>query len=592
MSSAAIGPRQAQDAIGRSLPDAEVAAVIATIAGLADGNGATKADVKLVAGDAKIRDVDLRMTVALSWGSVSQSFAGRRSVQGSHDCSGESVQDYLTAVCGPACQDPATVKQVADAIGQSPVEQYGVLQDGYRIGPLPHAAHEADACSDCSGQGKLHCTVIGCTNGKVQCNACGFTGKERCTNCGGSGHVTVDGGIHNCGRCGGSGRYGNCYMCLGTFYVNCSNCRGTGQVGCGLCGQTGVVTRAYSTFLTGRVTRSMAFAADAPDGFKRSCQTIAPSSSLATSLGSLVRAEAAATAGEARLTLHCQILHVHADMTCGSERIAVDALGPAHTIPLMPPFIDGLTLELVHDIHTASRMRPVEALNLASGARMTRDVLAAVVHGSRSDAVVAAAAHRWQGAVSESHVELVDESLRTAYGRAVRSPVRRTWLLLSPVVVIGSLLANTYQAPLWLLTHTLGPAATPSAPTAILAIISAEAASVAPFVLFAWWMAARIGRKRLRAGVGDLAGRRGPRQGAWPAIGFVLAMVTGFATVALRLDAAPSGLPWAPPMRAGGRSLGQVFGGEPATAPMLVKPPSESRAASARGPQDQRTHRP
>ena len=51
-------------------------------------------------------------------------------------------------------------------------------------------------------------------------------------------------------------------MCLGTFYVNCTNCRGTGQVGCGPCGQTGVVTHAYSTFLTGRVTRSMAFAAD------------------------------------------------------------------------------------------------------------------------------------------------------------------------------------------------------------------------------------------------------------------------------------------------------------------------------------------
>ena len=583
---------QEPDIVGRSVSAGEVAAIVDVISGLADGNGATKAAVKLTAGDAKTRSVDLTMTVSLSWSSVSRSFAGRRSVQGSRDCSGGSVQDYLTAVCDPACQDPATAKRVADAIGQSPVEQFGVLQDGYRIGPLPHAAHDVDACSDCGGHGQLPCTAVGCTHGKVQCNACGFTGKERCTNCGGSGHVTVDGGVHNCGRCGGSGRYGNCYMCLGTFYVNCNNCRGTGQVGCGSCAQTSVVTHAYSTFLTGKVVRGIAFPADAPDGFRRSCQTVTPSSSLAQSVGSLVRAEAAAVGGEARLTLHCQVLHVHADMTCGPERISVDALGPSRAIPLMPSFLDGLTSELVHDIQVASRTRPLEALNLAGRARMTRDVLAAVVRGSSSDAVLAAAVHRWQGAVSEGHVGLVDESLRTAYGRAVHSPVRRTWLLLLPLVVVGSMLANAYQAPLWMVNHTLGRAATPSVPVVILAVLSTEAASVLPFTLFAWWMAARIGRKRLRAGVGDLAGRRGPRQGAWPAVGFALAMVTGFTTAALRLDAAPMGLPWAPPMLAGGRSFGEVLGREPATAPPVVKPAVENRAAPAHRPQDQWTHRP
>ena len=86
------------------------------------------------------------MTVALSWGSVSQSFAGRRSVQGSRDCSGGSVQDYLTEVCDPACQDPATLKQVADAIGQSPVQHFGLLQDGYRVGALGHVRQRGGNC--------------------------------------------------------------------------------------------------------------------------------------------------------------------------------------------------------------------------------------------------------------------------------------------------------------------------------------------------------------------------------------------------------------------------------------------------------------
>ncbi len=566
--------------------------MVSVIAALADGNGVTAADVKLVGGDAQTRDVDLNMKVTLSWGSSTKSFAGRRAVPGSHDCSGGSVQDYLTQVCGSACRDPTTARQVADAFGKDPVGQFDLLEDGYRVGPLPHAAHGVVACNACSGHGEVHCTAIGCDHGQVQCNACGFTGKAVCAHCTGSGQLVQSDGYHTCRQCGGSGRYGNCYMCLGTLRVACTNCRGTGEVACGPCGQTGAVTHAYSTFLTGKVVRGISFTADAPDSFRRSCQTVTPSSSLATTMGSLVRAEAAAVAGEAQLTLHCQVRHVHADMTCGAERIAVDALGPARAIPLMPSFMDGLTSELVHDIHMASRSHPVQALSLAGRARMTRDVLAAIIHGSRPDAVALAAARRWQGAVSEGHVGLVDDSLRTAYGRAVRSPVRRKWLMLSPLVVVGSVLVNAYQTPLWLLNHILGPAATPSAPMAILAILSTEAASVLPFVLFTWWMAARIGRKRLRASVGHLAGRRGPRQGAWPAVGFALAMVTGFTTAALRLDAAPMGLPWAPPTRAGGRSFGDVIGREPAIAPVQVRPAVENRAAPPRGPQDQRTHRP
>ncbi len=559
MSSAALDSTQAQDAIGRSLPEGEVAAIVAVIAGLADGNGATKADVKLVAGDATTRDVDLNMRVTLSWGSSTKSFAGRRVVPGSHDCGGGSVQDYLAAVCDPARQDPVTVEQVANAISQSPVEQFESLQDGYCIGPLPHAAHDVITCSVCSGHGEVHCTATGCNHGQVQCSACGYTGKALCAHCNGNGQLVQSDGVHTCRQCGGTGRYGNCHMCLGTLRIACNHCRGTGQVGCGPCGQTGAVTHAYSTFLTGRVTRSMAFAVDTPEGFKSSCQAVTPPSSLAKSMGSLVRVESAAVAGEARLTLHCQVQHVHADMTCGP--------------------------------HIASQARPVEALNLASRARMTREVLAAIIHGSRSDAVALAAARRWQGAVSAGHVELIDASLRTAYSRAIRSPIRRTWLMLSPVIVVGAVLANAYQAPLWLLHRVVGTAATPSALVAISLIVAAEALSVLPVVVFAWWLAARTGRRQLRAGTGDLA-HRGPRQGVWPALGVFLAMAVGFGTVALKLDAAAMGLPWAPPALAGGRSLNQALGGEHAVAPVPLKSPGDIHGGPARHPQDERPHRP
>lgn len=65
-------------------------------------------------------------------------------------------------------------------------------------------------------------------------------------------------------------------------------------------------------------------------------------------------------------------------MTCGLERIHVDALGTRQSVPLMPPYLDGLTCELADDIHKAAKSDPAAALRLALKARLTSEILALV----------------------------------------------------------------------------------------------------------------------------------------------------------------------------------------------------------------------
>ena len=537
----------------------ELAAVVAVIAGLADGNCVSGSEVGLVGGDAHTRDVDLTMTVALGWGSDGSTLAGRPSVAGSRDCTNADVQDYLEHLCGDACRALGNARMVADGLAREPFQAFEGLEDGYRIAPLPHAAHRVEACGACAGHGVVHCTNIRCNHGKVPCPTCGSSGRARCRHCTGSGHVTVGGNVQSCSECGGSGYSGNCHMCLGSGHVACDFCRGTGMVGCGPCRETGCITRAYTTYLIGRVTRSMNFAPGAPDGFRLSCEALASPSLLASSAGSLVAAEVDSSEGQARVTLHCRTRHLHAVVACGAQRFDVDALGLGLAVPSMPTFLDDLTAGLVEQLRAAVRTDPARAMELATGARLTREVLADIVRGSRPD--LAAVARRWCGAVSEAHVELVDASLSEAYARVVRRPVRRTWLAMAPVIAVGSALSNIYQVPLWLLHRIVGTGAGLSAAAALPAILLSETASVLPFVLGSWFLAARAGRRRLRAGIGDIVGR-GPRQGVWPALGLLLALCVGFATAALRLDAAAIGLPGAPPALAGGRSLSGAVGGE------------------------------
>ncbi len=537
----------------------EVGAVLATIAALADGNCANRGDVRLVGGDACTRAVHVQLRLRLTWAWTSKRYLGKRAVKASQHCgSAADVQAYLDQVCGTSCQDPAISRRVEGLLGESGVAALERYKDDCDLGTLPYRAHHYESCDNCRGRGLVRCYNPGCNDGKVGCVHCGHTGQAECSGCRGSGSVVdARGEHHTCPRCQGRRRHGMCGFCLGSGLSTCTSCNGAAEVGCVVCGSTGQHTRVYDTCLNGRVSHFLAFDNDAPDGFRKSCQAIQPIGALANTVGSLAQAETASEAGSASLTLHCQVRHVQADMTCGLERIHVDALGACQSVPLMPPFLDGLTCELVDDIQTAAKSDPAAALRLALKARLTSEMLALVGGGRKP--VPETVSRRWSGAASTTHVELVAMSLRQAYARAGRSPVRRTWLVMFPVIVVGTVLANAYGETVWLLQGVVARIPYPSAFVQVAAITAAEIMTVLPLVLLAWLLASLAGRRRLRTGLGGLA-RRGPPQGAWPIAGMLVAVAVGWMAVAARLDAAAIGLPLAPMSRPGGRSLSGAFG--------------------------------
>lgn len=91
-------------------------------------------------------------------------------------------------------------------------------------------------CYTCNGSGK----------GQFPCFLCGSTGRQSCSQCGGSTYLES-----TCRRCGGEGRSGQCSRCDGrtqvyvpctscsdgTEFRNCSNCNGRGV--CPTCGGRG-----------------------------------------------------------------------------------------------------------------------------------------------------------------------------------------------------------------------------------------------------------------------------------------------------------------------------------------------------------------
>ncbi len=571
----------------------QVAAVVAKIAALAEGNCASRSDVELLAGDAHTRSVRLVLRVQLAWTQTGQFHRGVHTVDGSEQCtSAVEAQRLLKQVCGRACQDPAISERVAGQLARSGVAALDAYRDGCDLGALPFRVHHLETCRVCSGAGRMACTNPGCARGNVSCIHCGQTGEQRCHQCFGAGSVSEAGRVYNCPRCNGRGRAGPCAACLGSGWTKCTTCAGSTEVGCTVCNLTGQNTQAYSTRLQGRVTSSLGFDEDAPPGFQRACRAVTPMAALAQTTGSLVRADSRPAPGQATLTLHCRVQHVEADMACKLERIHVDALGPGQEIPIMPTFLDGLSCLLVDDIKTSSKSYPAGALRLATQSRLTRGILTQVGEGRKT--IPEAVSRRWSGAVSTHHVELISTSLRDAYSRAGRSPVRRTWLVLSPLIALGSLLANAYQEPMWLLREVVARFPDPSAAFQIVAVTGAETLTVLPIVLLAWLAASRTGRRHLRTGLGGLA-KRGPPQGRWPLLGFALALLVGWTALATRLDAAPMGLPWAPAARPGGRSVGETIG--LISGPQRVAVPARALpSAPSNGPaprrETERAHRP
>lgn len=542
---------------------------MATIARLVDGNGAEAADVILVGGDVQTRATRLSMTITLSWASANRAVPGNRAVAGSRACADhEDVQAYLAQACREACLDLDASRREADRMLAAPTAAYATFQDGYAIGSLPCAAHAVEECTSCSGDGRLRCTAPGCAGGWVDCIHCGRTGTATCHACGGRGSLqNQDGSYSQCGRCNGSGRAGTCQGCHGQGRYMCGVCHGSALVRCGACQGTGCFTRIHTTSMIGRVARSLSLDADAPAGFRLACEALDPAASLERGTWELARPEVSIAPGRADLVLHCQTFHVHVDLACKGSPIAIDALGPDHAVPRMPPFLDRLLADTAADIAAAVRTCPGEALQIATRTRLTRAVLADVGRGRRPSGV--AVSRSWKEAVSESFAGDLAGGLERAYAGAARSSVRSVWLLCLAPLCLEALLANVYGA----VHAVMERVASPGAPLlgVVILVLACQALVVLPAAALVWLFAARRARRRLQRDVGGLA-RRGPRQGVWPALCTTLAMATGFCAAALSLDAARMGLPFAAAPMSRGNSVAQAAAMISETRPVAASP--------------------
>ena len=519
--------------------------MVAKVARLADGNCATKADVRLVRGAVATRAVRLRMSVAVTWGSTSQQFYGSRAVTGSTLCDGHpSLQRHLAQVCGVSCNAATVSDGIADRIKAKPAEAFSTWADAYKLTDLPHAAHRHEDCGNCSARGVVTCHDFRCRRGKMACDTCRETGKGTCHSCGGRGSWQVDGATRYCGICNGSGRSGNCHMCWGQRVVDCTTCFGKGTVRCGTCKGHGTFTQLYRTHLQAGVTRTVEFDKDVPAGFREACLA-QPRASLASGAGTLRKTDTLPAPANVSATLHCEVLHVHAALTVRDVSLEVDAVGRDHSIPTMPSFLDGLidVGDLTGYDEKNARRDPSARLLEATKARVTTEILALVGNGGSIDAD--AFARAWKGAVSAEFVRRIEGRIRSAYARAARSSARRVWLWAALPLAGAMVLANAYHLPLMLFdafgqTFRLAPRI-----GALMMFVAAQGVVSLPLLAGFWLLAGHRARVSLRAGVGTLARVR-PRQGVWPWLGLLTCLVAGWSAAAAHVEAARMGLPYAP----------------------------------------------
>lgn len=532
--------------------DPDVAALVDALAALVKGN--TEEKVELVSGEASIREIGLHLRLEIGWEWTSESLKGAPAIQGSVRLANHNeVEAYLQDACSGDCRDPARSARMLAAIRKEPAAAFVEWPNTWQIGSLPHAAHFAARCTECNATGKVRC-LAGCQNGGNPCHWCKTTGIADCPTCGGHRGAFVDGNFRTCGTCRGTGRHGRCGPCNSTGTITCIYCAGQGKIRCEACAGTATRTTAYSTFVVGHLSRSVAFDPGLPDAFRRACEALSRAELVEE--GRIDRVDGSSGPAMAEATLRLQVRHVNTRVRCGEVGMEVDAVGKSRRIPLMPNFLDNMLAEAAETIMRLSRRDPAACLEHAKTMRLGEELLGSAGRGERIDP--AAASHRWLGAASPGFLSAMGDALHVAYSRAARVAVRSSWLAASPWLVGAAFLANVYHLP-----GALGLAARPMHPAPLsglagyAAAVACEAAVLSPFLLVAWFLAGLRGRRALAAALGGLARRR-PRQGFWPLAASMVTVALGLAICWTGVDAAQLGLPLAIGPDASGRPLARA----------------------------------
>lgn len=501
--------------------DSLTTGVIGHIRGLVDGNGAAGADLSVQRAERNDCRIGLELTVSVGGRWERHAEPGRFSPSGSLGfADSDAVMAAVNRDCSAAINDPDTAAAVARMLSSDPIARLTSLEDGYRIRSLPGAYHYCDHCPTCRGHGDVPCDHMFCQFGKVRCSACDGTGERICGRCSGSGQVQTQVAVWNngsyvhqygmttCPDCGGRRRYGHCmaFGCMNGM-VDCPRCGGLMRIGCDPCKRTGWFTYQYSTWLKGKVSRSWVLPRSLPESFTGPLKTMTISSLPGRHAD--VRATGTRTGpGWAAADYEATVPHVHAEMTCRTADITVDAIGKTGHIPAMPHFLDTLLFPVRDIIRQAA---PRVALEAARTTRVTQAVLDAVGEAGRFDP--GTVARRFDGAVAEWVVHGIHERLVAAYDGIGRSSVKRTWLLGAPLALAAALAVPFYDVPGRVLDRVAEAGLIGFWGQTSWNLVDGMVSAL-PFLVL-WRLAGRQGRKAAQAVVGGHAVRR-PRQGGWP----------------------------------------------------------------------------
>ncbi len=529
--------------------DPLVAFATQTVIGLADGNDMDAKSVQVVEASRQDHPLTLEMLVAIGWEWKASVTNGASNPAGSTELQDAgAAQVWIEDGLNTLSEKAEVAAALATEGMRSPRLWFETLADGARVGTASLACHCHEGCEKCGTRGVVRCHTVNSIHlakwpvgykCATPCFHCNQTGHQKCEHCSnGTQHIQESywdshanctqyrSVQRTCTQCGGRGRSSmSCAVCTGAAVVRCVTCGGSGEVRCNGCRGHGWFTRSLVGWLKANPERKCTVAAGASGAVTAATREWKPTETLKQAL--VGTPKVLHGPGWVRVNIPAKLPQVQLVVAFGNiARHAFDFLGVAAVPWSMPHFLEGLLRDRLGGIGIKSRDgRPLEAITLAQGSRLTRDALDAATGGGK---VPSGVPSKWMEAIRDHAFVSAVRSLRAAYDGLGTATASRVWKIAAlPLLVWAAAVPALSLATVPLMHFGVPPSGldeTWAATTAAMALL--------PLPL-AWLTAGQIARSRVRRLTGEASARRRPAQGLLaklvPAVALVV-LLGGMAT--------------------------------------------------------------
>jgi len=413
--------------------DPLIASATQTVVGLADGNDMDAKSVQVVEASRYDHPLSLEMLVAIGWEWKASITNGASNPAGSTELQdADAAQSWIEDGLNTLSEKAEVAAALATEGMRSPKLWFEMLADGARVGTASLACHCHQECEKCGTTGVVRCHMVNnihLAKGYVRykcvtsCFHCDRTGHQKCEHClngtqyfqesywDSHAKCTQYRSVQRtCNQCGGRGRSSrNCHICTGTAVVPYVICGGSGELRCQGCRGHGWFTRSLVGWLKANPERKCTVAAGASGAVIAATREWKPTELLKLALVDTPKISHGP--GWVRVSIPGKLPQVRLVVAFGNvARHAFDFLGVAAVPWSMPHFLEGLLRDRLGGIGSKSRDgRPLEAITLAQGSRLTRDALTAATGGGK---VPSGAPSKWMEAIRDHAFVSAVHSLR------------------------------------------------------------------------------------------------------------------------------------------------------------------------------------